>query len=1295
MATNSSVSRIEIFARQCDFTIWLRKFELILKIGKIQDDEKIDFLLTNLDLPIFESILTTFINPTYTEAVSFLEARYSTQDKFLDRLEFFNISYSGTFDEYAAKLQTLYENFNSTTIREEILISKFLATIPRHLSTELRIRRPETLSECVQICNSLQMNKLPLSAAAINSDSKPLPQKHTYSSTRKCFRCGSNSHLASDSKCPAKSAQCNFCRKMGHFASVCTSKQNSNTYRSNQGNKNQNSNLKVNTTSFVSEYTNPEVSKSYIDVIIGSKSGQRFQQSFLVDTGSDVCTLPFNIYKRYFNEPLRPCNDITLRNFDQSEIPITGILPNVCCEFSGRSAQLDFIICDKNAVIGANAISKLELTVTGQQNNLVTYSIDRARKSDKSQTETLPKLNGFTFFIKLKSDAPSTLIQKNRRVPFSLEAAIESEISKLLQDDIIEEIDSSPYLSPIVVVPKPDGKIRLCVDYKKINQHIVVDQHPLPTAEEIFARLTGAKVFSKLDLKSAYHQLEIKEESRDLTAFTSHVGQFRYKRLPFGLANGPSAYMKVISTILKDCPNTACYLDDILIFGSSTESHDASLRLTLQRLKDYGITLNDSKCLYKQTAIPFLGRFLSADGVSPLPDTRDAILNAPVPHDKSSLRSFLGLVNFYRNFIPNATQISASLCDLLKDNVPFHWTDVHQSEFRMLKQRLSDAVPLAFYDSDVNTTTFLTTDASGYGISAVLTQVSKETKEERPVYFLSRKLSENEKSYSASEKEFLAVLWSAERLHQYLYGRPFIVRTDHQSLKQLLMNGFQGGSAPCRVIRWATKLMQYNFSVQYIPGKENYIADALSRVPQQTSDSHMELFSISLENEVSEVVPVTLHDIKSETACDETLQLLIQTATHGWPRKFSAVPEPVKPYWNVRNEISVIDGIVFKSEKFVIPTLLRDKLVTFAHDGHMGMSKCKTRLRQFYWWPNLNESVESRVRSCSCCREPHRESPVQVPHYTAKPWHQIAIDIKGPVYDTANRPCYIMVVVDCFTKYTYIRAYSSITSRKVIEFLNGIFALLGQCTILTSDNGPQFISHEFCEYLRKRGIVHRRSSLFNPQSNGVVERMNKNINKLIEAKNFSNIGALQELLDNYAINYHSTQHSTTGKSPAEMMLSFPLRTNLNVLQEAREDVQVLERMEKRSEENAVYANERRRPTDKNKFSVGDQIVTIKNQVRTIVAKVGPYTFRLDNGFTINVRNILRKLPPSLEYVSLPSVSPVSSDSTNTADNSSSGHGSGLAATVTRPSSSNLDLETSVRRSERHRRRPRRFQDFLT
>ena len=867
--------------------------------------------------------------------------------------------------------------------------------------------------------------------------------------------------------------------------------------------------------------------------------------------------------------------------------------------------------------------ASLQLTVTVQSPQLVTYSIDRCPKIDttKDNSKTmgcanpnLPKLKGFTFFIKLKPDAPASLIQRPRRVPFSMEAAIEKEISKLLQTDIIEEIDSSPYISPIVVVPKGDG-IRLCVDYKKINQHIVVDQHPLPTADEIFAHLSGAKFFSKLDLRSAYHQLEIREDSRDLTAFTSHVGQFRYKRLPFGLANAPSAYMKVISLILRDCANTACYLDDILIYGDSLEKHDACLEMTLQRLREHDITLNDSKCQYRQTTIQFLGRLLSADGVSPLPNTLEAILNAPVPHDKTTLRSFMGLVNFYRNFIPDAAQISSSLYDLLKEHAVFVWSDKHEAEFQSLKQSLANHVPLAFYDSDVDTKTFLTTDASGYGISAVLSQVCKDTNEEKPVYFLSRKLSDNEKSYSVSE-EFLAVLWATERLHQYLYGRPFTVRTDHQDLRQLLLKGFEGGSARCRVIRWATKLMQYNFAVQYIPGKENRVADALSRVPLNSHDSHIELFSVSLDNS-STSAPVTLEEIRSETRADDELQTLIATVQNGWPSRINQIPQTLRKFWNVRGEISLIDEVLLKQDKYIIPATLQDRLVNFAHDGHMGISKCKARLRQYYWWANLNESVESSIRACPCCREPYRDSPVQVPNYPSKPWHQIAIDIKGPIFDAAHRPCYILVLVDCFTKFVITQSCTSTISYKIMEFLDKVFAIFGHCTILTTDNGPQFLSHHFSEFLRLRGIIHKRSSLFNPQSNGVVERVNRNLQKLLDVNSILNVSKLQEILNTYTMNYNATQHSTTGKAPCDLMLSFHMKTNLNMLKETSDNLEVGREVRERSEANAAYANSRRRPSEHRGFQVGDQVLTTKNQKRTIVSVSGPYTYRLDNRFVIN------------------------------------------------------------------------------
>lgn len=1343
----SAIQKIEIFSRQCDFTIWLKKLEMISKMSKISEDDKTNFLLSNLDITIFESVVTNFdTNADYNTVVDFLKSRYSTQDKFLNRIEFMNVTYSGTYDEYASRLQMLYENFTQTEgnkeIREEILISKFLATIPKSLSTELRIRRPGTLSECVQICNSVNSSKTSFMTATISQKSKPhfnskfnknknfqnfqnstnsqnSQNSHNFqnSKKKKCYRCGSNAHLASDSNCPARNAICSNCKRVGHYSSVCFSKKN-NTIDNTQKHFN------VHMTKFHSEneyFSDTLVKKPHVMMNLSTSKGYTVTQDFLVDTGSDVCILPHSVFKQHFQENITPFCNAKLSNFDKTEIHVVGVLKNVLCVFNDKHACLEFLVCDNDtAVIGVNAISKLNLTVTGEHSRLVTYSIERTdvpkkvtqdSESSSNSKDSLKKIEGFQFYIQLKEDAPTSLIQKPRRVPFALESAIEKEISKLLADDIIEEIDSSPYLSPIVVVPKPGNEIRLCVDYKKINKHIVIDQHPLPTSDEIFARLAGAQIFSKLDLKAAYHQLEIREDSRNLTAFTSHVGQFRYKRLPFGLANAPSAYMKVIFNILRQCTNTVSYLDDILIYGKTQEEHDESLNLTLTQLRKYGITLNDKKCLYNQTSVQFLGRMLGSEGVSPLHSTVESILEAQVPHDKHSLRSFMGLINFYRNFIPNAAGISAHLYDLLKDQVPFRWTEIHTYEFESLKNTLRNCVPLAYFDSNVNTPTYLTTDASGYGISAVLSQVD-ENGTDRPVYFLSRKLSDTERTYAASEKEFLAVLWGTERLHQYLYGRPFTIRTDHQCLRQLLMNGVEGGSAPCRVIRWATRLLQYNFQVEYIPGKANTIADALSRVPQPSLDSNLELFAVYLQNDSS--IPVSLHELKIATQEDDVLQTVIKLMNNGWPDRKSRVPEAVQNFWNVRNELSYVSDVLLRNEKFIVPAVLRDRVVNLAHESHMGITKCKTRIREFFWWPCLNSFVESQLKSCGCCHEPHRDAPVQVPNYVHKPWHQLSVDIKGPVYDSSNRPYYIVTLIDCYSKFTSTHVTRTVTSKQIIAFLSNIFSMFGNCMILLTDNGPQFISHEFEFFLRSRGIVHKRSSLYNAQGNGVVERMNKNLSKVLENSEIMNGDMLQKKLNIYVQNYNCTKHSSIEKSPAEVMFNFTMKTNLCMLSTCDDEVvtDIGKTLQASCERNADYANERRRPSNSRCFSEGDFVLTKQGKVKQLGKQVGKYTFRLSDGFTLNVRHMKHKVQPphgilpgtrdlntnprstnseqnsenSFSYVQIPPantdrIDPSSGDRHLQSDFSERVNDSSISARDTRPT--------------RARRRPLRFGDYVT
>ena len=589
---STPMQRIEPFFKQCDFSVWLTKFEMICKMAKIDPSTQVDFLMTNLDFSIFSAVLSAFpVTLVYADVVSFLEHRYSSQDKYLNRLEFFTTSFTGTYDEYASTLQTMFTNFDNSNLKEEILVAKFLSTVPKPISTELRIRRPKTLNECVQICNSLNSNNTQLVAAAVSQNKKkPVHMANarpSNSQNRRCFRCGSNSHVASDTKCPARNATCNYCKKDGHFASVCNAKNSSE--RSSKPNFQKSFSVGMN--SLDNTYDNV-VSKPFISIEVESDHS-KVPVSFLLDTGSDVSILLYSYYVQYFSCGLKPFTNASLKNFDKTEIQVLGILPGVTCFFKDRFAKIDFFVCDGDTcILGVDSISKLEITISGvhQPNVLRTFSVGRtvpasSQANSAASTSSLPKLNGYNFFIKLKPDAPASLVQKQRRIPFALQDAVEKEIQKLLMNDIIEEIDSSAFVSPIVVVPKSDSEIRLCVDYKRLNQHIIIDQHPLPTVDEIFSKLAGAQYFSKLDLRSAYHQLEIREDSRDYTAFICHIGLFRYKRLPFGLASAPSAYMKVISNILRRCKNTVCYLDDILIFGDTQEIHDECLKATLN-LKD-------------------------------------------------------------------------------------------------------------------------------------------------------------------------------------------------------------------------------------------------------------------------------------------------------------------------------------------------------------------------------------------------------------------------------------------------------------------------------------------------------------------------------------------------------------------------------------------------------------------------------------------------------------------------------------------------------------------------------------
>ena len=375
------------------------------------------------------------------------------------------------------------------------------------------------------------------------------------------------------------------------------------------------------------------------------------------------------------------------------------------------------------------------------------------------------------------------------------------ELDRLEKLGVLEKTTFCEWTAPIVVVPKKDGRMRICGDYKvTIYPSLDVDQYPLPKLEDIFACLTGGVKFTVQDLLQAYNQLLLDDQSKKLVTINTHQGLYSYNRLPFGVASAPAVFQRTMESILQGIDGVACYIDDIVITGKSTKEHLDHLEEVLKRLSEHRVKTKD-KCRFFEDSVEFLGHMIDAKGIHTTPDKLQAIVDAPAPRNVNELRSFLGLLNYYRKFIPQSATILHPLNALLCKNAKWNWGPECQKSFESAKAALSSSSLLAHYNPTLPIR--LAGDASAYGIGAVIAHVMPDGSE-RPVAFASRTLTSAEKNYSQIEKEALALVYGVKRFHTYLYGRHFTLVTDHKPLKTIL--GPKKGIptlAAARLQRWA------------------------------------------------------------------------------------------------------------------------------------------------------------------------------------------------------------------------------------------------------------------------------------------------------------------------------------------------------------------------------------------------------------------------------------------------------------------------------------------------------------
>ena len=511
----------------------------------------------------------------------------------------------------------------------------------------------------------------------------------------------------------------------------------------------------------------------------------------------------------------------------------------------------------------------------------------------------------------------------------------------------------------------------------------------------------------------------------------------------------------------------------------------------MQRCKDIGIHLNREKFQYKQRTVKFYGHILTDTGLQANPSKIDAIVKMPPPPDVKTLQSYLGLVNYMARFQPSLSSVSRPLRDLLKEKVDYVWSPEADKAFNDIKRAITFAPVLSYFDPKKDTV--IQSDASMNGLGCALIQ------DDKPVCYASRALTEAESRYSNIERELLAAMWSLEHFNHYIEGSNVTLQTDHKPLVSIWSKSINYTASP-RIQRLLLRMSRYNVKLEYIAGRHNVIADALSRISLCTSKTTTPYSNaISIDEILCSTIQMSTtgtQRIHDETAKDVTLQHLTRTIVDGWPEVYKDCPADLHSFWNFRDELSVENQLLFKGDRVVIPSTLQPEILKHLHTGHMGTEKMQLCARSSVFWPGLTNEVKNITKSCEPCQKhapKQRQEEILVHEPTAtKPWSKLAsdiFDIKGQSY---------IVIADYYSRFPYVKQLSNyITSKSIINVFKPLFADHGFCDILVTDNGSSYVSKEFTTFLEDCSIRHITSSPMYPQSNGFAESMVKVMKNLI------------------------------------------------------------------------------------------------------------------------------------------------------------------------------------------------------
>ena len=722
-----------------------------------------------------------------------------------------------------------------------------------------------------------------------------------------------------------------------------------------------------------------------------------------------------------------------------------------------------------------------------------------------------------------------------KTIPYHLQPRLDKQIAIMEGEGVIEDHEGpAPWISNLVLVPKPDGGLRVTVDMREPNKAILDTGLPIPKPEDIRKEFIGCNFFTKMDFRTAFHQLELEEESRYLTVFPHNGKLKRHTRLTMGAKPASGELNKFLRPLFSDLPAVHIIHDDLVIATPELGEHEDVTIQVLEIIRKAGLTLNPDKCLFHRKEIPFWGMIISGSGVGPDPAKVEALRNASRPESKSELMSFLCMLQSNSEFIPNLSKETVHLREMTKKNVRFRWNKQCQKEFEKLRGLLCDSTLLTYFDTGLPT--FVIVDAHKSGLSAILAQ-GESVETAKMISCASRATTAVERRYHQLDLEALAVDFGLRRFRQYLVGGPqCTVVTDHKPLISIFKYTRRGS---IRTDRIKLRHQDLNYAVSYQPGSRNR-ADFLSRhatswdeIPREWKEETKELEkTVWFLNLSPYSESVSLPNIIEETKTDSTLQQLIEYCKKGYIPKSAG--EKWKRYRNALDSITVSDaGLLMKGEKIILPESLWSLAIDKAHQGgHPGETRMKTRVRNHFWIPDLNSLVKKKVSSCETCQRFTNKTtrePVVPQRTTGTAWEEVSIDLFGPLPNKQH----VLVVQDIMSRFPTATIVPNTSSTPVIEALDNVYTQYGQPKRHRTDNGPPFNSEAFAAYSSGKGVEQVFSYPYHPQGNP-CETFMKPLGKALKAAIYNRENA-QNAIDGLLKAYRSTPHSATGVAPGDIL----------------------------------------------------------------------------------------------------------------------------------------------------------------